>query len=215
MRINQFVAAASGLSRRQADKYLLENRITVNGQLPTIGQEVSGIDTVCLDSRRLTLPNKLTTVILNKPAGYVCSRNGQGAKTVYDLLPTHLHHLKPIGRLDKDSSGLLLLTNDGQLAFNLTHPSKQKQKVYQVTLDKPLDTADKEAIAQGVELSDGLSTLKLKGNNKQWTITMHEGKNRQIRRTFAALGYKVLTLHRTHFGSYRLQSLSTGYFRIV
>lgn len=215
MRINQFVAAASGLSRRQADQYLLENRITINGKLPKIGQDITLNDNVLLDGHKLTLSNKSTTIILNKPTGYVCSRNGQGAKTVYELLPANLHHLKPVGRLDKDSSGLLLLTTNGQLAFDLTHPSKQKQKVYQVTLDKPLDVADKEAIAQGVRLSDGLSSLKLKSNNKQWTITMHEGKNRQIRRTFEALGYKVLTLHRTHFGSYQLKSLAIGNFRFI
>lgn len=212
MRINQFIAAASGLSRRQADKCLLEGRVTVDGQLPKIGQDITTNDIVLLDGHKLTWPEKLTTIILNKPTGYVCSRNGQGAKTVYDLLPKNLHHLKPIGRLDKDSSGLLLLTNDGQLAFDLTHPSKQKQKVYSVALNKPLSVKDKDAIERGVELSDGISTLALKGNNKTWTITMYEGRNRQIRRTFAALGYKILTLHRISFGSYQLKSLAAGDF---
>lgn len=215
MRINQFVAAASGLSRRQADQYLLENRITINGQLPKIGQDITLNDNVLLDGHKLTLSNKSTTIILNKPTGYVCSRNGQGAKTVYELLPANLHHLKPVGRLDKDSSGLLLLTTNGQLAFDLTHPSKQKQKVYQITLNQPLNTDDQKAITRGIKLPDGISALNLEGSGKQWTITMHEGKNRQIRRTFAALDYKVLTLQRTHFGSYQLKSLAIGNFRFI
>jgi 23S rRNA pseudouridine2605 synthase len=153
--------------------------------------------------------------MLHKPVGVVVSRNGQGSRTIYDLLPKELHALNPVGRLDKDSSGLLLLTNDGALAHELTHPSRQKVKVYEVTLDKPLQPLHQQMISdRGLTLEDGLSKFQLErlreGNNAAWRVTIHEGRNRQIRRTFAALGYTVTSLHRTHFGPYRLGTLQIG-----
>ena len=215
MRINRFVAVATGLSRRAADTAIAAGRVRVNGQAPVLGQEVGAGDSVMFDGRHLARPLSLATVILNKPAGYVCSRRGQGSKTIYDLLPPEFHHLKPVGRLDKDSSGLLLLTDDGELANRLTHPRFHKTKRYEVTLDRELAPEARRTIEQGVQLPDGLSHLHLAGAGKGWTITMHEGRNRQIRRTFAALGYKVVTLHRILFGPYRLQHLETGTYAIV
>lgn len=217
MRINKYVAQATGLSRRAADKAIEEGRVLVNGAKPSPGQDVSNSDEVRLDHKKLDAPKAPQTIILNKPAGYVVSRDGQGSKTVYDLLPPELHHLKPVGRLDKDSSGLLLLTNDGQLAQELTHPKYQKTKIYEVELDKPLQPLHRQMISDhGISLSDGPSKLMLErmeeGNDKAWRVTMSEGRNRQIRRTFAALGYTVTKLHRTHFGSYRLDRVQpSGY----
>jgi 23S rRNA pseudouridine2605 synthase len=158
---------------------------------------------------------KTQTILLNKPAGYICSRNGQGGETIYDLLPAELRRLKPVGRLDKDSSGLLLMTNDGDLAQRLTHPSYQKDKVYELSLDKALTPHDWEQITHGgVQLDDGMSAFKLhwqhKNNSVRWIVTMHQGRNRQIRRTFAALGYQVTRLHRTKFGNYELKKLVPG-----
>ena len=148
-------------------------------------------------------------LMLNKPAGYVCSRNGQGSKTVYDLLPKKYHYLKTIGRLDKDSSGLLLLTNDGELANKLTHPRYQKSKVYEVSLNKELKSSDQSKLQKGVSLDNGLSRfsyIKSTSANK-YEVTLSEGRNRQIRRTFEAIGYRVSKLHRTDFGSYSLGGL--------
>jgi pseudouridine synthase len=154
--------------------------------------------------------------MLHKPVGYVCSRDGQGSKTIYDLLPTKLHQLKPVGRLDKDSSGLLLLTNDGELANRLTHPSFEKEKVYEISLDKPLARPDRAQIEQGVLLEDGLSKLQVKPlGNEHWQVTMREGRNRQIRRTFSALGYRLQALHRTQFGTYRLGRIAPGEYTVV
>jgi 23S rRNA pseudouridine2605 synthase len=155
--------------------------------------------------------------MLNKPVGYVCSRDGQGSQTVYDLLPSGLHSLKSVGRLDKDSSGLLLLTNDGNLAHQLTHPSFQKTKVYQVSLDKPLQPLHRQLISDhGIQLDDGVSQLELErltdGDDTQWRVRMHEGRNRQIRRTFESLGYDVRRLHRTGFGEFALSGLAMGHF---
>jgi 23S rRNA pseudouridine2605 synthase len=118
-----------------------------------------------------------------------------------------------VGRLDKDSSGLLLLTNDGQLAYDLTHPSSQKEKIYEIKLEKPLTPGDKTRIEQGLMLEDGVSKLALKSLDKTghtWQVTMHEGRNRQIRRTFATLDYDVQKLHRVQFGPYRLKNLAVG-----
>jgi 23S rRNA pseudouridine2605 synthase len=214
MRLNRYVALATGLSRRAADAAIAEQRVYINEQLAKPGQEVIANDTVTLDGQPLKLA-ETTTVMLNKPVGYVCSRNGQGNKTVYDLLPTELHHLKPVGRLDKDSSGLLLLTNDGELAQQLTHPSFKKEKAYEILLDKPLSDDDKANIERGIKLEEGMSVLKLKGNGRSWTVSMSEGRNRQIRRTFAALGYTVTKLHRTQFGPYALTDLAVGHYKQI
>src|ERR1700750_464886 len=116
MRINRFIALATGLSRRAADQAIAEGRVAVNGIPPQPGQQIKSSDSVTLDRLPITPVVNTVTIILNKPVGYVCSRDGQGSKTVYDLLPPELRHLKPVGRLDKDSSGLLLMTNDGKLA---------------------------------------------------------------------------------------------------
>lgn len=211
MRINKFLALHSELSRRGADQAIAEGRVLVNGQIPTEGQNITPADIVKLDGKRLEHTAELLTITLNKPVGYVCSRNGQGSKTIYDLLPKKFHHLNPIGRLDKDSSGLLLLTNDGQLAQQLTHPSHQKAKIYRVSLDKPLEPLHQQMISDfGVNLDDGPSKFMIEKNQNTLKITMKEGRNRQIRRTFSALGYKVTMLHRIQFGSYSLDNLKSG-----
>jgi 23S rRNA pseudouridine2605 synthase len=215
MRLNKFIASSTDLSRRKADEAIAAGRVTVNSQTAEQGQAVVSTDTVTLDGHIIVPQASKATVMLHKPVGVVVSRNGQGSRTIYDLLPKELHALNPVGRLDKDSSGLLLLTNDGALAHELTHPSRQKVKVYEVTLDKPLQPLHQQMISdRGLTLEDGLSKFQLErlreGNNAAWRVTIHEGRNRQIRRTFAALGYTVTSLHRTHFGPYRLGTLQIG-----
>jgi 23S rRNA pseudouridine2605 synthase len=214
MRINKFIAQSTGLSRRAADAAIAEGRVKINGNKPEAGTDVIDTDMVTLDGIAITPDVKPLTLIMNKPIGYVVSRNGQGSRTVYDLLPPAYHHVKPVGRLDKNSSGLLLLTTDGNLANELTHPSRQKTKIYELTLDKPLQPLHQQMISDhGITLDDGNSKLeleKLADDSLAWKITMHEGRNRQIRRTFASLGYEVQTLHRTHFGPYALDDLKSG-----
>ena len=217
MRINRYVAAATGMSRRAADRAVAEGRVTVNATVATAGQDAQAEDTVALNGTPLALP-VTQTILFNKPAGYIVSRDGQGGTTIYDLLPPELHILKPIGRLDKDSSGLLLLTNDGDLAQRLTHPSFAKEKVYEVLLNKSLQPAHYSQIEQGIQLEDSLSRLQLQPLNdgaKAWQITMHEGRNRQIRRTFEALGYRVTRLRRITFGSHKLGNVTPGNYRVI
>lgn len=220
MRLNKYIAGATGMSRRAADEAIQQNRVRISGQLPVLGQQVHETDTVTLDGALLALPVEATTIMLNKPVGYVCSREGQGSKTVYDLLPAALHALKPVGRLDKDSSGLLLMTTDGALAHQLTHPSFQKYKTYEVTLDKPLQPLHRQMINDiGIQLEDGRSQLQLErlqdGNDRRWIVRMHEGRNRQIRRTFESLGYNVVRLYRTQFGEYQLDDLASGQYKRI
>lgn len=217
MRINKYLAGASGISRRTADNLIGEGRILVNGQKPEPGQQVDEQDAITIDGQLVKTPAKTTTVILNKPVGYVCSRNGQGNLTVYELLPLSLHELKPVGRLDKNSSGLLLLTNNGELAHHMTHPSFRKTKIYKIALNHQLEPLHRQMIQDfGVTLDDGLSILQLErindGDNTNWKVIMSEGRNRQIRRTFESLGYNVVKLHRTQFGDYQLQTLEPGRF---
>jgi 23S rRNA pseudouridine2605 synthase len=219
MRLNRYISLATGISRRQADKEIESGRVNVDGKLAENGQQVDNTSQVTLANKLLQIPDELTTIMLNKPAGYVVSRNGQGSQTIYELLPEKYSNLKPIGRLDKYSSGLLLLSDDGQLAQLLTHPGNQKSKIYTVRLDKPLIDRDRQAISTtGVKLDDGISKLGLKDidqQGKELQITMSEGRNRQIRRTFSALGYNTLKLHRTNFGNYRLGDLRSGSFQVV
>jgi 23S rRNA pseudouridine2605 synthase len=216
MRVNKFIAQSTGLGRRTVDMLISEKRVTVNGQLASIGQEVIPNDTVSLDGQSLAT-QKTITIVLNKPVDYVVSRAGQGSQTIYALLPSDYQALKPVGRLDKESSGLLLLTNDGQLAQELTHPKFVKEKTYQVRLNKPLTTTDKAKLGKGVMLEDGPSQLQLSNDVSatSYRVTMHEGRNQQIRRTFTALGYHVTRLHRTSFGTYELGSLAPGKFQVI
>lgn len=228
MRINKFIAQATGLSRRKADEAIAAGRVTVDGRPAKQGMDITGVEQIRLDESAITPPVKTLTIMLNKPAGYVVSRDGQGSKTVYDLLPQELHHLKPVGRLDKDSSGLLLMTNDGDLANQLTHPSHQKLKIYQVTLDKPLQPLHHQMICDhGIRLDDGyvskfqitkidIPASRIQLPDSTYEVRLAEGKNRQIRRTFEALGYKVTKLHRTNFGAYRLnKTLKAGHYQTV
>jgi 23S rRNA pseudouridine2605 synthase len=222
VRLNKYVASALAIGRRQVDELIEQGRILVNGSQPALGSRVQPSDEIVVDGQPIT-PHQQTYsyLALHKPINYVCSRRQQGdTPTIYALLPKKYHHLKPVGRLDKDSSGLLLLTNDGDFAHRMTHPSFGKIKRYEVTLDHPLQPLHHQMITDhGITLPDGVSKLSLQrlhdNEATQWLVTMHEGRNRQIRRTFTALGYTVIQLHRTQFGAYQLQDLAPGAYHDV
>ena len=217
-RLNKFVALALGVSRRKADELIEQGAVFVNGAPAVLGQHISATD-VIKNRGEVISAQKHQPILLHKPVGYLCSRASQGGvPTIYELLPKELHHLKPVGRLDKDSSGLILLTNDGDFAHQMTHPSFYKIKRYLVTLNQPLQPLHRQMINDfGVQLPDGPSQLTLErqhdGDDKRWIIQMSEGRNRQIRRTFAALGYTVTKLHRTNFGNYALGDIPRGQWR--
>lgn len=215
MRINKFLALHLGVSRREADDLVQSGKVEIDGVSANNGSRVEKQSHVLIDGKAVNKKQQFTTILFNKPVGYVCSRKRQGDNpTIYELLPEKYHQLKPVGRLDKDSSGILLLTDDGDLAHSLTHPKFRKIKIYEVSLDKPLEPLHRQMISDfGVDLPDGRSKFMLErsedGNEKKWRVTMHEGRNRQIRRTFAALGYDTTRLHRTQFGRYSLEKLES------
>lgn len=219
-RLNQYVALSLGVSRRTADEMITAGEIQINDQPAILGQRVRAQDKVTHQSTILK-PKTHKLILLNKPTGYLCSRASQsGAPTIYKLLPESFSHLKPVGRLDKDSSGLILLTNDGQMAHQMTHPSFHKIKTYLVTLDRPLEPLHHQMINDfGINLPDGKSKMQLErqydSDSTRWIVQMSEGRNRQIRRTFAALDYTVTKLHRTTFGDYTLGGLKRGEWREI
>lgn len=221
-RLNKFLALQLGISRRQADELIEKGRISINGKIAQLGERFKAGDEIKLGEKIISKTREEKKyIILNKPRGYVCSRKKQGEnETIYAILPKEFSVLKPVGRLDKDSSGILLLTNDGDFAFQMTHPKFRKVKEYLVSLDAPLQPIHQQMIADfGINLPDGKSQLgleRLDDSRKNWKVIMSEGRNRQIRRTFSAIGYEVEELHRTVFGSYILpKDLNFGDFRKV
>lgn len=215
IRLNKFIAQHLNVGRRAADELIASGKVNINDQPAGLGSRVRPGDVVWAQGRKITTdtPQHFIYLLMDKPEGYVCSRRQQGdTPTVYSLLPEKYQHLKTVGRLDKNSSGLILLTNNGDVAHALTHPSFTKIKRYEVTLDAPLAPLHHQMIADhGITLPDGNSRLQLDrlidGDSTQWLVTMHEGRNRQIRRTFGALGYDVTRLHRISFGPYSIDQL--------
>ena len=218
-RLNKLLALRLGVSRREADELIEQKRITVNGGPARLGQTITSKDVICFDSKKIESEDRFLYLAMNKPVGYVSSKSGQGAPTVYELLPEEYKSLKTVGRLDKNSSGLILLTNDGDFAFRMTHPKFKKIKIYEVILDRELEPLHQQMIGDfGVDLPDGRSQLgleKLDESRRTWRVTMSEGRNRQIRRTFGALGYTVVGLHRVQFGAYKIDGLEDGSIELI
>jgi len=221
LRLNKYLALRLAISRREADNLIDQRKVTINGKEATLGARFSEGDVIVANGKEITGKTEYEYIALNKPTGYVCSRKQQGDNpTIYELLPVKYHHLKPVGRLDRDSSGIILLTNDGDFAYQMTHPSFFKTKIYNVRLEDDLAPLHQQMISDyGVKLDDGPSKIQLERMNetdrKSWIITMHEGRNRQIRRTFGSLGYTVKKLHRTNFGNYALGDIQPGKFEII
>ncbi len=217
IRLNKFLAERLGVSRREADDLIAAGKVLVNDKKAVLGARIDKNDKVCYNNKIVPFDTEFLYLAFNKPVGYVCSRRAQGdAPTLYELLPEEYQKLKTVGRLDKDSSGLILLTNDGDFAFQMTHPKFHKEKVYEVELDRPLEPLHQQMISDyGVMLDDGPSTFTVIHDNNIYTVILSEGRNRQIRRTFAALGYRVTKLHRTQFGKYQLSGLKPSEYVII
>ena len=217
IRINKFLAERVGLSRREADLAISKGEVLIDGEVAKIGARVSEGSNVVFRGNKIPFKARFIYLALNKPVGYVCSKKRQGeTPTLYELLPKKYQELKTVGRLDKNSSGLILLTNDGDFAFKMTHPKFVKIKVYEVELDRGLEPLHQQEISDfGVMLDDGVSKLgltRIGDSRKAWRVEMSEGRNRQIRRTFRALGYEVAKLHRIQFGKYMISGLNPGEF---
>lgn len=220
MRLNKFLAACGIASRRDCDKLIAEGRVCVNGKAAVLGVDVSDSDCVTVDGRQVTL-KKNEYYLLNKPKGYLSTVSDEkGRKTVLDLMPDTVGRIYPVGRLDYDSEGLLILTTDGELAQRLTHPSNEVPKTYLVKIEGTLKESDLNPLRSGIEIEGGYVTKKCKAHivetNKQYTkihMTITEGKNREIRKMFAAIGREVVLLKRIKVGELTLRGLDRGSWR--
>lgn len=219
MRLNKFLASCGIASRRECDNIISEGRVTVNGKAAVLGTEVNDGDDVRVDGKAVNV-QKNEYYILNKPKGYLSTvKDDKGRKTVLDLMPANVGRIYPVGRLDYDSEGLLILTTDGSLAQQLTHPSAEVPKTYLVKIEGTINEAGLNPIRSGVDIG-GYITKKCKAHivetNKEYTkihITLTEGKNREIRKMFEAIGKEVTLLKRIKIGELTLRGLDRGKYR--
>lgn len=222
MRINKYIASSGFCSRRKADELIEAGRVRVNGEVvKLLGYEIRTKDKVSIDNKPLRTM-KLEYYRFYKPTGYITtSSDEKGRKTIYDILPDEISHLNPVGRLDKDSSGLLILTNDGNLVYELTHPSIKVAKVYRVTVDAFLKVEDLERLASGIELEKGkiaycdCEIIERKKDETLLEITLYQGMNRQIRRMIEFLGHNVIHLKRIRHATIDLVGLKKGQFKAI
>lgn len=220
MRINKYLAQCGVAGRRACDKLISEGRVSVNGKVADLGLDVEEDDSVKVDGKIVTV-QKNEYYILHKPKGYISTvSDDKGRKTVLDILGSGVGRVYPVGRLDYDSEGLLILTTDGELAQHLTHPSNEVPKTYTVKVEGRLTENDLNPIRSGIEIEGGYVTKKCRAHiietNKEYTkveLTLREGKNREIRKMFAAIGKEVTLLKRTKVGELSLRGLERGAFR--
>jgi 23S rRNA pseudouridine2605 synthase len=223
MRLAKYLAHAGVASRRAAERLIVEGRVSVEGEIVTDpARDVNADSDVAVDGRSLSGPERRVVYALNKPVGVLSTaRDTHGRPTVVDLVDEQALRLYPVGRLDADSSGLILLTNDGELANRLTHPSFQVPKTYLATLaGGPVDAGALELLRGGVELEDGRtapavvrSVRRARRSENVIELTISEGRNRQVRRMCAAVGHPVAALQRIAFGPLRLGDLQAGAHR--
>ena len=222
IRLNKYIANSGVCSRREADNFILAGVVTVNGEVVTeLGTKVNiYTDDIRFNGERLKGEEKVY-IVMNKPKGYVTTASDPHAdRTVMDLLKGCGARVFPVGRLDKNTTGVLMFTNDGEIAEKLTHPSYDKKKIYQVSLDNKLKREDYEKILSGVELSDGMIAAdELEyiedDDHRKLGIEIHSGKNRIVRRIFESLGYEVKALDRVYFAGLTKKGLKRGEWRFL
>ena len=222
VRLNKFIANSGICSRREADNFILAGVVTVNGEVITeLGTKVNiNTDDIRFNGERLKGEEKVY-IVMNKPKGYVTTASDPHAdKTVMDLLKGCTSRVFPVGRLDKNTTGVLMFTNDGEIAEKLTHPSYDKKKIYQVSLDSKLKREDYDKILSGIELPDGMIAADEleyieEDDHRKLGIEIHSGKNRIVRRIFESLGYEVKALDRVYFAGLTKRGLKRGEWRYL
>ena len=222
VRLNKYIAAAGICSRREADQLISAGLITVNGKsVTTLGSKVNPDDEVKYNGERIRTERKVY-LLLNKPKDYVTTTDDpKERKTVMLLIRDACsERVYPVGRLDRNTTGILLFTNDGELAKKMTHPSSNKKKIYHVFLDKAISAGDLKKLAEGVTLEDGFIqpdaiSYASSENKREVGLEIHSGKNRIVRRMFEALGYRVEKLDRVYFGGLTKKNLPRGKWRLL
>ncbi len=224
MRINKFLASAGLASRRKCEEFVLQGRVKVNGEVVSnLAFDVSETDKVFVDGNRVTLPSKCTYLMMHKPKGFLTTlSDDRERKTVMDLLPMEYKMLKPIGRLDYNSEGLLLFTNDGDVAQNVMRPAKEVVKTYSVKVEGEVASGDVVEMEKGVETINGekfrpckIKVLEIKDRKTKLEVQITEGKNREIRKIFDKFGYNVIFLKRVAIGTIKLGGLTRGTCRLL
>jgi 23S rRNA pseudouridine2605 synthase len=220
MRLNKYLAHCGIASRRAADTLILQGHVTVNGKIvQEMGYRVQADDVVKFKGKAVKPVNKMVYLLLNKPRNVIATASDErGRKTVLDIIAEKIpERVYPIGRLDRNTSGLIVLTNDGELTKKLSHPSHKVPKVYEVTLDRNLALKDFEQIREGMTLEDGFiqpdSLHYAEGSKREVQIELHSGKNRIVRRIFEHLTYEVLKLDRVYYAGLTKKNLPRGRFR--
>lgn len=222
MRLNKYIASSGICSRRKADELIEQGVVSVNGKKVTeLGFQVSGKDKVFINNE-IIKPKKHEYYRFYKPTGYITSADDEkDRKIIYDVLPASMHNLKPVGRLDRDSSGLIILTNDGELINELTHPSIKVPKVYIVSVSGRVHLHHLEKMAKGIEIEKGKTAYAdcqiIEADNKKTIlqITLYQGLNRQIRKMFDFLGFEVISLKRVQHAIITLEGLKKGEFKPI
>jgi 23S rRNA pseudouridine2605 synthase len=223
MRLQKYIAECGVASRRKSEELIKQGRVKVNGiTVSEMGVKVSDEDVVEVDGRRISLEQKKVYIMLNKPVGYISSVRDQFSRnTVVDLIKGVKERIYPVGRLDYDTSGLLLLTNDGDFAFRLTHPKHEMKKTYIAEMEGVPDSNDIESFQNGLRIEDyvtspaELTVLEKKKSSSMVKVVIHEGKNRQVRKMCDAIGHPVISLKRIAIGDLYLKGLPEGQWRYL
>ncbi|MGB3007824.1 MAG: pseudouridine synthase [Chitinophagaceae bacterium] len=223
MPLNKFIAYSGIAARREAAELVKKGLVKVNGELVTEpGHKVTPTDNVSVNGKKIFVAKNLVYILLNKPKDFITTTDDpQGRKTVLDIVGrATTERVFPVGRLDRNTSGVLLLTNDGELAQKLTHPSNEIKKVYHVTLNKPLEKKDFDQVLKGIVLEDGLASVDVLAyadikDKTQVGVEIHSGRNRIVRRIFEALGYDVRGLDRVIFAGLTKKNIERGKFRFL
>lgn len=218
MRLQKYLSQSGIASRRKAEELISSRRVSVNGSIVTVlGTQVSGQEEIMVDGKICSIEKKYY-FLFNKPARTVTTvSDDRGRRTVLDYFKNIPARLFPVGRLDYNTTGALVITNDGDLSYLMMHPSSELEKTYNVFINKPFDLRDLEDFQKGITLEDGVtSPAKIIVNDSfHITVVIHEGKNREVRRMFEALGYEVVELHRSDIGFLSVGSIPTGTYRIL
>lgn len=221
-RLNKYIASSGLCSRRKADELIESGVVMVNGKKVTeLGFTVNPKDKVFVNGKMIH-PVKHEYYRFYKPAGYITTADDEnGRKTIYDLIPENLHHLKPVGRLDRESTGLIILTNDGDLINDLTHPSVKVPKLYRVSINGKISQKDIDTMYKGIEIEPNkiayaeVDVLEVDNNHTVMEVMLYQGLNRQIRKMFEHLGFEVLTLKRIQHATLNLDGLKRGMIKPI